>query len=134
MVNFKRKMIAKTSILFLTISIFCSLVLSDGKLFAFETVAQKDTINKVFFCQPDVNQSVFISGDRIVFDYLLSKPCEKENFVVKPLYSENTFLLAAFIKCFSKKSSSVYSYYNPSLKRIIQESLPSYLLYKNLRI
>jgi len=134
MTLFYRNTISKLSVALLTISVFFSFVLSDGVLFALETGIQKDITSKGFSCQLDENRSVIISNNHIVFDFLISKPLERDDFVVEPKYPKKTFLLLTSIKYSPQKSSSIYSHHDPCLRIITQDPLPAYLLYNNLRI
>ncbi len=131
---FHRNIISKLTVALLTISVFCSFVLSGGDLFALETGVQKDVDSKASSRQSDGNRNALISNNRIVFDFLISKPFEENDFDAEPRYSIKTFLLLTFIKYASQKSLSIYSRRDRHLRRIAQDPLPAYLLYNNLRI
>lgn len=132
-IQFYRNIISKLTIALLTISVFCSFVLRSGDLFALETGVQKDVAGKAFSCRLDGNQNIVIPKNHIVSDLLIAKPSEKGDCVGEPQYFKKTFLLLTFLNRPVQRPFYVHSRHH-SLSIPVQDSVPAYLFYNNLRI
>lgn len=128
-----RNIISRLIVVLLTINVFCSFVLSRGDLFALETSVQKDIDSKAFSCHSNGNRNALISNNHIAFDFLISKPLKKEDFVAEFRYSKKTFLLLTSLNHLSQRPFCINSCRH-LLIIPAQDSLSAYLLCKILRI